>query len=429
MSQETATADYMPGHHWVSPANYDTRVQESFDFPSPLTIYDSTLRKILYTPGLRVTSDDLLRVANALDWARVPEVLFNVHWWGDPEPEVLEYETCKALLKESFDFGITVSPDIIRSVYPRERTGKPARDAIDRLATIGVTKLSLAEGDPKDSDARKRQLEHVADILQYAKDQGLSCALSILDMGRRDIAYAIELAGWGLSQGAASLNLVDSFSALSPEAMKLLVQEYRTSLPTETSVSVHAHNDFGVGTSLALAAATAGAHPDVSVNSVSYRAGFASLDEVVLSLELLYGVKTGIPLENLKQLSDEVSSIIGMPSHPLKPVTGRNAYIRDLPDLMIQYLERGAEGFPPVASCYVPSIVGATMELRWGAHISDAVIDAKARSIGLALEEAERLAVRKRISSKLEGLRTGPFWLTDPEVEEFIRDIATKPDS
>jgi len=64
---------YVPGRHWISPLNFDPEVAADFDFPKPLNIFDSTLRKILYTAGLRPTVDGLLRVAEALEEAGVRE--------------------------------------------------------------------------------------------------------------------------------------------------------------------------------------------------------------------------------------------------------------------------------------------------------------------------------------------------------------------
>ena len=53
----------IPGRSWVSPLNFDPEVTATYDFPKPLVIFDSTLRKILYTAGIRPTVRDLLRVA------------------------------------------------------------------------------------------------------------------------------------------------------------------------------------------------------------------------------------------------------------------------------------------------------------------------------------------------------------------------------
>lgn len=135
----------------------------------------------------------------------------------------------------------------------------------------------------------------------------------------------------GLREGADRIDISDSYSSLGPEAMKLFVSSLRSGLERPVPLSMHTHNDFGLANASAIATACSGAYPDVAVNGISYRSGFASLEEVVVALELLCGVKNGIRLEKLQWLSDLVEQRTRMPPHPLKPVTGRHAHLRDHP--------------------------------------------------------------------------------------------------
>ena len=60
---------HVDGHHWVSPINYESIRQPSIDLPEPLRIYDYTLAKMIYTPGVSPPIKDMLRVAAALEEA------------------------------------------------------------------------------------------------------------------------------------------------------------------------------------------------------------------------------------------------------------------------------------------------------------------------------------------------------------------------
>ena len=62
-------------------------------------------------------------------------------------------------------------------------------------------------------------------------------------------------------------------------AHPLFVRRYRRGLVKDVPVTMHMHDDFGLATAGAIAAATVGASPDVSVAGVSYRCGFAPLEE------------------------------------------------------------------------------------------------------------------------------------------------------
>ena len=59
-----------------------------------------------------------------------------------------------------------------------------------------------------------------------------------------------------------------------------------------------------------------------TVNAIGERSGNASLDETVMALELLHGIKTDIKLEKLRELSKLVEeySLVKMP--PNKPIVG-----------------------------------------------------------------------------------------------------------
>ena len=92
----------------------------------------------------------------------------------------------------------------------------------------------------------------------------------------------------------------------------------------------HVHDVFGMATAQAIAAASAGAVPEVSVNGVADH-GFPCLEALVVSLELLYGVSTGIDMTKLPELSRAVERITGIPNSPNKAVTGDLISTPDFP--------------------------------------------------------------------------------------------------
>ena len=422
----TPASGYEAGHHWVSPLNYDTAVQGDYDFPRPLTIFDSTLRKIMYTGGLRPTVDDMLRIAEELEAVGIREIIFNVDWWGDTAPETLEYEVCRAILARDFAFRTTVYSDALVP-YPQYDMGErpvSAREVIETLREVGMRLMQVPLADRPTEAERARQSERLAEVISCARSLDVACTLGPVDVGRMDFQYLGRLANEGIGLGAIRVDLVDSFSSLSPEAMKLFVSRFKACLATPVPLTMHVHNDFGLGSATAIAAASAGANPDVSVNGLSYRAGFAALEEVAVSLELLYGVPTGLRLDRLQRLSDLVAERIGLPNHPLKAVTGPQAFIRELPLWVVQYLEGGPDGFPPPASCFAPSVVGARMRARWGNHYSNFVIRAKLRQMGLRATEDRVLEIRQRIRSGVEMLVDYPRWLPEEEVEAICRAVA-----
>ena len=91
--------------------------------------------------------------------------------------------------------------------------------------------------------------------------------------------------------------------------------------------SVHCHNDFGLATANTVTALEEGVtSPHVCVNGLGERAGNASLEEVVVGLESLYHVKTGIRMENLYALSQLVEELSGVPVAATKALVGYNSF-------------------------------------------------------------------------------------------------------
>jgi len=88
-------------------------------------------------------------------------------------------------------------------------------------------------------------------------------------------------------------------------------------------ILVHCHNDFGLATANSLAGVEAGADAvDVVVNGLGDRGGNAPFEEVVLALEKLCGVKTGIKLNRVNELSRLVEEKTKIKKCKVKPIVG-----------------------------------------------------------------------------------------------------------
>ena len=80
---------HVPGRHSVSPFNFLPAVTETFEFPQPLGLIDSTIRKAIYTAGVRPSVADVLRIGEILEELGVRDEGLNVWWWGGARPAVL----------------------------------------------------------------------------------------------------------------------------------------------------------------------------------------------------------------------------------------------------------------------------------------------------------------------------------------------------
>jgi D-citramalate synthase len=422
---------YVPGRHWISPLNFDPEVAADFDFPKPLNIFDSTLRKILYTAGLRPTVDGLLRVAEALEEAGVRENHLMVDFWGGDQPDALELEVAKAVLARKFAFHSTVCSDrvLVNPVWGTEVDFAETTKLIDQLQAIGAETFGIGLRDPRSAAGRDRQIEQLEHVLEYLTKVGLTAAVDASDIGRSNFEHLVRIGNVAIAHGAIRLGLADSANTFSPEAIKVFLRRLRARLTKPITITLHVHDDFGLASSVAIAAASAGAHPDVSVNGISYRAGFAALEEVVVSLEVLYGISTGIRTESLQHLSNVVAEVSGFPVPPLKALVGSHAFLRELPHMVAPYVRAGRDSdiFPPAGGCITAGLVGSSVRLAWGSHRSRRVIEDKLKQLGLPVNEG---IVDRALAGVEAGLADGdgyPNFVLEPELEHILQEVSGAP--
>src|SRR5205814_3936328 len=90
----------------------------------------------------------------------------------------------------------------------------------------------------------------------------------------------------------------------------------------DDTISVHCHNDLGLAVANSLAAIEAGARQiECTVNGIGERAGNASLEEVVMAMNVRgdrLPFETGIDAREIYSTSQVLASIIGFGVQPNK---------------------------------------------------------------------------------------------------------------
>lgn len=406
------------GSHWVSEMNFDPEVQREFDWPQPLVLIDSTLRKMLFTAGATTSMEGFVCVAEALAQAGIREESLNVTWGGGMEAVPGELGLCRAIAGRDFGFKLNVYADVFLSDGQTPHRVS-ARQALVQFVELGVGRVAVGIVQAPTPDAERRQMEELAEFFSLTAELGLETTVTLAQAGRRDFARLVAVSNEAIAHGVLRLDLMDSTSSLAPEAMKVFIRRYRAQLMRDVPVTMHVHDDFGLASACAISAATAGASPDVSVAGVSYRAGFAALEEVVMSLEILYGVDTGIRTECLQSLANLVATEMGLPIPPLKPLVGQYAFLRHMPGDVQACLERGTSSFPPVSSCIDPRLIGAKMTWVWDSLSNDAMARALGQSLGETLSDSEVTAVRAALDNAVQQIRTYPRWLTSTKATDI----------
>jgi isopropylmalate/homocitrate/citramalate synthase len=174
----------------------------------------------------------------------------------------------------------------------------------------------------------------------------------------------------------------------------------------------HGHNDFGLATANAVEAVRAGAawiHG--TINGMGERAGNANLGEVAVTLLGLYGVKSNLRLDRIREVSARVQELSGYALEPWKPVTGDTLFRRESGAVASQFHD------PPSIEPYSSELVGAERGIVLGKKSGLDSIRIKAEELGLDVPDerrAEVLARVKELGARKHGL------VTDEEFRDIV---------
>lgn len=298
------------GKWWVSPSNYEQEVTSGFNFPQKIEILDTTLRDGEQQAGIVLNLKDKVKIAAKLD-----EV--GVHRIEAGTPATSE-EDAQAI-KEIASMGLKAKIYCFCRAMPKDM------ELAKSLGVDGVICEIIGSEEMLKFGKRWTPEQAAAACIEATKvahDLGLQVTLFPADGSRARLEYLIDFADRVSSEGHVdSFALVDTFGTFSPEGAALRVRQLkkRFSFPIEA----HFHSDYDLGTASTLAALREGcsvAH--VTVNGIGERAGSVALEPLAVSLEALYGIKTGLKLEKLIELSKLVEELTNFPVAPNKPVTG-----------------------------------------------------------------------------------------------------------
>ena len=144
------------------------------------------------------------------------------------------------------------------------------------------------------------------------------------------------------------------------------------------------------------------------------RAGNANLAEVALALEALYGVRTNLRLERVREASDRIRALAGYELEPWKPVVGDTLFRRESGAVASQFHD------PPSIEPYAAELVGADRSIVLGKKSGLDSIRIKCQELGLDVPETSRgalLAAVKTLGEEKRGL------VTDEEFRQLAATV------
>jgi len=364
-------------------------------------IFDTTLRDGEQTPGAALNPEKKLIIARQLDRLGVDALEA-----GTPVTSKGEFEGMKLIVAEGLK----------AEIYGLARVVKGDVDAVADTGAKYVH-LFIATSDLhlkyKLRMTREQAVQRSLEAIDYARSRGLLVEFSAEDATRTDLVYLKQIFKAVEEAGVIRINIPDTVGIMTPPKMEALVKELHSTL--KVPLSVHCHDDFGMAVANTLAGLEAGAEQaHVTINGLGERAGNASLEEVVTSLNLLYNRKTGIISPLIYQTSQLVSKLTGIPVQPNKAVVGDNAFTH-----VSGIHTHGLVAEPLTYEPIPPELVGARRRLTAGKHAGSHGIRAELEEMGVYPDEAQL----KRIVAKVKDLGDKGRTVTDSELLNIAREV------
>ncbi|WP_405294575.1 2-isopropylmalate synthase [Methanobrevibacter sp.] len=359
----------------------ETLKKENMNLADKIYIFDTTLRDGEQTPGVALTVDEKIQIAQKLNNLGVDKIEV-----GFPASSKGEIESAKKIKQLNLD----------STLVGLSRSLKSDIDAIidadlEYVHTfIGTSPLHR---DYKLKMSKSQIIDKASQSVEYAKDHGLTVEFSAEDATRTERDFLFEIFEEVVDAGADFLDVPDTVGVLTPILTHELITDIKSNF--KTPVSVHFHNDFGLATANTLTAIECGANQaHVTVNGLGERTGNCSLEELVMTLKASYGIDLGLDTTRLYSLSNLVGRLTGVKMPVNKPIVGANAFAHES-GIHVHGILNNASTYEPIS----PEMVGHSRKIVLGKHTGANALKSKLKEYHIDLNEQQFCKVFDEIKS------------------------------
>ena len=348
-----------------------------------IRIFDTTLRDGEQTPGVALTPEQKLGIAEKLDALGVDAIEAGFPVISDGEMQGIKLISKANLRAEICGLARTDKKDIDAAVT----AGLKYIHTFIATSDIHLKyKLKLT---------RDQALAKAIEAVEYGKSLGLQVEFSAEDATRTDREFLKKVFSEVAKAGADRIDIPDTVGYSTPGYIAEITKDAIAA--SHLPISVHCHNDFGLAVANAISAIQVGAQcAHVTINGIGERAGNASLEELVMALQCLQFDKkyeTNINTKLLYETSRYVSSVVGIHVQPNKAIVGENAFGHES-----GIHTHGVLSNPLTYEPISPELVGRTRWFQVGKH-------AGAHGVSAMLEEYGIQPTREQTHEILERVK------------------------
>ena len=349
----------------------ETIKKQNMNLADKIYILDTTLRDGEQTPGVALTVDDKIQIAQKLDNVGVDKI--EVGFPASSKGELISSKQIKSLNLSSTVVGLARSvKNDIDAVLDAD---------LDYIHTfIGTSPLHR---DYKLKMSKETTISTAVEAVEYAKDHGLSVEFSAEDATRTERDFLFEIYRDVVDAGADFLDIPDTVGILTPIITRDLITDIKSNF--KTPISVHFHNDFGLATANTLTAIECGANQaHVTVNGIGERTGNTSLEEIVVALHSAYGIKLNVDTSQLYSLSEFVGRLTGIKMPVNKPIVGDNAFAHES-GIHVHGILNNSSTYEPIS----PELVGHSRKIVLGKHTGANALKSKLKEYHIDLNDEQ----------------------------------------
>jgi homocitrate synthase NifV len=363
----------------------------TWDAPLQVYIDDTTLRDGEQTAGVVFANEEKLRIAKLLDEVGVHQIEAGIPTMGGAEKEAVRQIAHMDLNCSVLAWNRAVKEDIQASL----------ECGVDAVAiSMSASDIHIEH---KLRESREWVLESVKQAVLFAKEANVYVSVNAEDASRADMEFLLSFARTARDAGADRLRFCDTLGILDPfnafMKIKTLIDV------TGMDVEMHTHNDFGMAIANAIAGIRAGARfVNTTVNGLGERAGNAALEELVMALMLVEGVKLDLHTEGFRQLSEYVAQASDRVIPNWKPIVGNNLFVYGNENWAALTLDD-----PTAYELFSPEQVGLQRRYILGKYSGAQMVKAKLAEHGVEVSEAEAAGLVCRVRSKSVALKRALF--------------------
>jgi len=394
-------------------ANYN-RLRKNLPprLPERVYIWDETLREGVETPTVFLTYVERVKLAKLLDEAGVSIITV-----GFPALSEEEKNAVKKIANEGFQQASIAA------------SARAVKSDIEACLDCGVKEIPIFTPfnglnlQYRLKMSKEQVLKNTVECIEYAKRHGVTVDLVLEDASRTPLPDILQIFEAAVKAGADRLVIADTVGFLRPLSTRYLVFHVRDglqkSLKKEVPLSIHCHNDFGLATANTLAAVEEGvAYVHTCIVGFGERAGIAPLEEVVVALEILYNIDTGVNMKKLYRLAQQAEKSFALPIQFHKPIVGENAFSYEVDEHV-----GGMLAHPLIYEPFPPEMIERETQFYIGRSGGRQLVEKRLEAAGIKATPWQIEEIVRRIRSMQESLDKGGTQMTFYQIKKLMKEL------